>query len=45
MKRKVWILVQQLVPKQKSQSWEPNRKVFPNEPSNISITLRGRCRL
>jgi len=45
MKRKVWILVQQLLPKRKSQSWEPNRKVLPYKLWNISVRLRGSCRL
>jgi len=43
MKRKVWILVQHLLPKRNSQSWERNRKALAYEPLNISVTLRGRC--
>jgi len=45
MKRKVWILVQQLLPQRNSQSWEPNRKALTYEPSNVSVRLRGRCLL
>jgi len=45
MKRKVWILVQRPLPKRNSQSWEPNRKALPYEPWNMSVGLRGRCRL
>ena len=44
MKRKVWILVQQLLPKRNSQSWELNRKALAYEPWNMSVRLRGRCR-
>jgi len=45
MKRKVWMFVQQLLPKRNSQSWDPNRKALAYEPWNISVKLRGRCRL
>jgi len=45
MKRKVWILVQHLLPKRNSQSLEPNRKALEYEPWNMSVGLRGRCRL
>jgi len=45
MKRKVWILVQQLLPKRNSQSWEPNRKALAYKPWNMSVRPRGRCRL
>jgi len=43
MKRKVWILVQQLLPKRNSESWEPNRQALAYEPWNMSVRLRGRC--
>ena len=45
MKRKVWILVQQLQPKRNSHTWEPNRKALAYEPWNRSVRQRGRCRL
>ena len=45
MKRKVWILVQHLLPKRNSQRWEPNLKALAYEPWNMSVRLRGRCRL
>jgi len=45
MKREVWILVQQLLPKRNSQSWEPNQKALAYEPWNISVRLRGHCSL
>ena len=45
MKRKVWILVQQLLPKRNSKSWEPNRHALAYKPWNMSVRLRGRCRL
>jgi len=32
MKRKVWMLVQQLLPKRNSQRWEPKWKVLAYEP-------------
>jgi len=41
----VWILVQQLLPKRNSQSWEPNRIALAYEPWNMAVKLRGRCRL
>jgi len=39
--------VQQLLPKRSSQSWEPNRKAlaYKHEPWNMSVRLRGCCRL
>jgi len=45
MKREVWILVQQLLPKRNSQRWEPNRKALAYEPWNMSVRLWGHCRL
>jgi len=45
MKRKGWILVQQLLPQRNSQSWEQNRKTLAYKPWNRSARLRGRCRL
>ena len=45
MKRKVWMLVQHLLPKRNSQSWEPNRKALAYQPWNMSATLRGHYRL
>jgi len=44
MKRKMWILVQQILLKRNSRSWEPNRKALAYEPWNMSVRLRGRCR-
>jgi len=41
----VWILVQHLLPKRNSQSWEPNRKAVAYESWNMSVRLWGRCRL
>jgi len=32
MTGKVWILVQQLLPKRNSESWEPNRKALAYGP-------------
>jgi len=40
MKRKVWILVQHLLPKRNSQSWEPNRKALAYEPWNMSVRYK-----
>jgi len=32
MKRTMWIIVQQPLPKRKSKSWELNRKTLAHEP-------------
>jgi len=42
MKRKVWTIVQQLLSKRNSQSWEPSRKALAYEPWNMSVRIRGR---
>jgi len=45
MKRKLWMLVQHLLPKRNSQSCEPNQRTLAYELWYMSVRLQGRCRL